>query len=112
MTSMKIINLLILWKTYGIPPNFKTEYLNIIQNSLKQTSCKITIKLLVYLAYTHLQVVCFPLHPPLNLNAWGVSSPWEDEDDKKLLQKSEMTAPRQTSDSMTVKMGNDIMKRL
>jgi hypothetical protein len=54
----------------------------------------------------------FPLHTTLNLNAGGVSSPWEYEGGKKLLQKSEMTAPRQTSESTMVKMGNDIMKRL
>jgi hypothetical protein len=72
--------------------------------------------LLVYLAYTHSQFYTYllfsPLHPALNLNAGVVSSPWEYEGGKKLLQKSEMTAPRQTGESTTVKMGNDIMKRL
>jgi len=54
----------------------------------------------------------FTLHPILNLNAGGVtSSPWEFEGSKKLLEKSEMTAPRQTSESTEAKMGNDIMKR-
>jgi hypothetical protein len=38
---------------------------------------------------------CFALRTIFNLNAEKVSSLWDDEDDEKLLKKSEMTAARQ-----------------
>jgi hypothetical protein len=93
--------------------NSETEYLN-IQKSLRHTARKVPRNnyfLGKFGLYSQIDP-CLVLPPPALLNL-NLSLSCKGKDYKKLLKKSGMTAPsQQTSEGITVKMANDIMKSL